>query len=156
MIIISQRIRIKQIELFSAKSVLEKPIADATHTLTEISFIVARIHTEGGITGEGYLLSFQYSPQAILGALTDQRERLIGEEVFNTTKVFSQLDHDNEYFGMEGINRWAQGIYNIAMWDASCKNTRTTHLESIRGIRYKNPGLWKRWLDQLFATGTDR
>lgn len=117
----SKSTRIKKIELFSAKSVLEKPISDATHTLTEISFIVTRIHTEGGMTGEGYLLSFQYSPQAILGALKDQRDKLIGEEVFNTTKAFSDLDHHNEYFGMEGINRWAQGIYNIAMWDAWCK-----------------------------------
>jgi L-alanine-DL-glutamate epimerase-like enolase superfamily enzyme len=113
--------RIEKFELFTAKAKLEKPISDATHTLTEISFIVIRIFTKCGTMGEAYLLSFQYSPQAIIGALKDQGNMLIGEEVCNTVKVYSALNHANEYFGNEGINRWAQAGYNIAMWDAWCK-----------------------------------
>jgi L-alanine-DL-glutamate epimerase-like enolase superfamily enzyme len=108
-------------QLFTAKTVLQKPIADATHTLTEISFIVLRITTAGGVVGESYLLSFQYSPLAIVGALKDAAAHIIGEEVYDTVKVFSKLNHANEYFGHEGINRWAQAAVNIAMWDAWCK-----------------------------------
>ncbi len=108
-------------QLFSAKTVLQKPIADATHTLTEISFIILRITTAGGVVGESYLLSFQYSPLAIAGALKDAAAHIIGEEVYDTVKVFSKLNHANEYFGQEGINRWAQAAVNIAMWDAWCK-----------------------------------
>ena len=113
--------KIENFELFTAKAKLNKPIADATHTLTEISFIVVRIYTKGGTMGEAYLLSFQYSPQAIIGALKDQGQYLIGEDVCNTVKVYTALNHTNEYFGNEGINRWAQAAYNIAMWDAWCK-----------------------------------
>lgn len=113
--------RIENIDIFTAKAKLNKPIADATHTLTEISFIVLRIYTKSGVTGEAYLLSFQYSQQAIAGALKDQAKYVIGEEVFNTVKVFTALNSANEYFGNEGINRWAQSAYNIAMWDAWCK-----------------------------------
>lgn len=113
--------KITKFELFTAKAKLQKPIADATHTLTEISFIVVRIYTRNGTVGESYLLSFQYSPQAIIGALKDQGEALIGEEVHNTVKVYTALNHANEYFGNEGINRWSQAAYNIAMWDAWCK-----------------------------------
>ena len=112
---------IKQFEIFTATAPLQKPIADATHTLTEISFVVLRLHTQSGHMGEAYLLSFQYSPQAIIGALKDQGPLLIGEEVCNTVKVFMKLNHANEYFGHEGINRWAQAAYNMAMWDAWCK-----------------------------------
>ncbi|MET3125647.1 L-alanine-DL-glutamate epimerase-like enolase superfamily enzyme [Arcicella rosea] len=112
---------IKKYAVFSAKAKLAKPISDATHTLTEISFLVLRIETTNGIIGESYLLSFQYSPRAIAGALKDVGEMLIGEQVFDTVKVFEKLNHANEYFGMEGINRWAQAAYNIAMWDAWCK-----------------------------------
>lgn len=107
--------------LYTAKAKLNKPIADSTHTLTEISFIVIRIQLKSGIIGESYLLSFQYSPQAIAGALKDLGEMLIGEEVNNTVRVFDRMNHANEYFGLEGINRWAQAAYNIAMWDAWCK-----------------------------------
>jgi len=113
--------KIKSYSVYTAKAKLEKPIADATHVLTEISFIVLRIQTDGGVIGEGYMLSFQYSPQAIAGAMKDVGEMLIGEEVCNTVKVFEKLNHANEYFGQEGINRWAQAAYNIAMWDAWCK-----------------------------------
>lgn len=112
---------IKSYAVFTAKAKLEKPIADATHTLTEISFIVLRIRLKDGTIGESYLLSFQYNPQAIIGALKDAGELLIGEQVYDTVKVFDKLNHANEYFGMEGLNRWAQGAFNIAMWDAWAK-----------------------------------
>jgi len=109
---------IKNYAVFTAKAKLDKPIADATHTLTEISFIILRITLKNGTIGESYLLGFQYNPQAIIGALKDAGELILGEQVFDTVKVFDKLNHANEYFGMEGLNRWAQGAYNIAMWDA--------------------------------------
>ena len=112
---------IKSYQVHSAKARLEKPISDATHTLTEISFIVLRIQLKSGVVGEAYMLSFQYSPKAIAGALTDVGEMILNEEVFNTVKVFEKINAANEYFGQEGINRWAQAAYNIAMWDAWCK-----------------------------------
>ena len=113
--------KIKNYAVFKATAQLKKPIADATHTLTEISFLVLRITTESGIVGESYLLSFQYSPGAIAGAMKDVGEMVIGREVNETVKCFEDLNHANEYFGLEGINRWAQAAYNMAMWDAWCK-----------------------------------
>ncbi len=113
--------KIKSYSLYKATAQMARPIADATHTLTEISFLVLRIHTELGVVGESYLLSFQYSPNAILGALKDVGEAIVGEEINETVKVFQKLNHLNEYFGQEGINRWAQAAFNIAMWDAWCK-----------------------------------
>ena len=110
--------RIRHYELFRTKAKLEKPISDATHTLTEISFLVVRLHTDQGTTGEAYLLSFQYSPQAIIGALKDQGQLLLGEPVQATVQTFSKLNQANEYFGQEGINRWAQAAFNMAAWDA--------------------------------------
>ena len=113
--------KIKSYSVYSAKAKLAKPIADATHTLTEISFIVLRLQTRNGITGEAYMLSFQYSAKAIAGAMKDVGEMVIGAEVNDTVKVFEKINAANEYFGQEGTNRWAQAAYNIAMWDAWCK-----------------------------------
>ena len=110
--------KIKKYSVYSAKTALAKPISDSTHTLTEISFVVVRIEVDNGVIGESYLLSFQYSPSAIAGALKDVGDMLIGENVHDTVSVFSKVDAANEYFGKEGINRWAQGAYNVAMWDA--------------------------------------
>lgn len=113
--------KIKSFGVYTAKAKLNNPISDATHTLTEISFLVLRITTETGVVGESYLLSFQYSPLAIAGAIKDAGNLILGAEVSDTVKVCEQLNQANEYFGLEGINRWAQAAYNIAMWDAWCK-----------------------------------
>lgn len=109
---------IKEINLYKAKSALKKPISDATHTLTEISFVVLRLKLDNGVVGESYLLSFQYSPEAIKGALLDCKEAVIGHAVNETGLVFDKLNHLHEYFGQNGLLRWAQGAINIAMWDA--------------------------------------
>lgn len=104
--------------IYTAKAELPYNIADATHTLTELSFIVLRIQVSNGVIGESYLLSFQYSPEAIVGALKDIGSLVVGEQVHDTIKVLKKADEASEYFGKEGINRWAQGAFNIAMWDA--------------------------------------
>lgn len=110
--------KIRSYSLYRAQSVLEKPIADSTHQLTEISFLVLRLLLESGVEGESHLLSFQYSPNAIGGALMDHGDQLVGMEVSDTGNVFNLFNQANEYFGNEGINRWAQAAFNIAMWDA--------------------------------------
>jgi len=110
--------RVKKYSIYQAKSILEKTIADSTHILTEISFIVLRIELYNGVEGESYLLSFQYSPGAITGSLKDHGEMIIGEPINEIGKVFKNFDRSNEYFGIEGVNRWAQSAFNIAMWDA--------------------------------------
>lgn len=110
--------KIKSFKVFSSKSLLEKPISDSTHTLTEISFLIVRIYLHNGVIGEAYLLSFQYNRNAIIGALKDAGEHLVGRQVFEITKVLEEFEAENEYFGREGINQWAQAAYNIAMWDA--------------------------------------
>ncbi|WP_207425160.1 mandelate racemase/muconate lactonizing enzyme family protein [Pedobacter sp. SYSU D00535] len=109
---------INNFRLYKATAKLKKPIADATHTLHEISFIVLRLQLENGIIGESYLLSFQYSPQAIRGAFKDLLPEIKGYEVHETGKVLKKLDSLSEYFGNEGINQWVKAAINVAMWDA--------------------------------------
>lgn len=113
--------KIKSFSLYRAKSKLEKPISDSTHQLTEISFLVVRIRLENRTEGEAHLLSFQYSPNAISGAIKDVGQLIIGEEVSETGRVFEKINRSIEYFGQEGVSRWAQAAFNIAMWDAWCK-----------------------------------
>ncbi|ULT43442.1 hypothetical protein KRR40_08410 [Niabella defluvii] len=79
--------------------------------------MVLRLHLENGVIGESYLLSFQYSPNAILGALKDALPHIVGLEAFETGKAEAMLYHNSEYFGAGGINKWAAAAINIAMWD---------------------------------------
>jgi L-alanine-DL-glutamate epimerase-like enolase superfamily enzyme len=110
--------KIKAIHFFKAVSPLSRPLADSTHQLSEISFLVARLVTDTGVTGEGYLLAFHYSPQAMAGALRDLRPLALGFEVSETGRFIREAEKEQEYFGQAGVQRWALGVLNVAMWDA--------------------------------------
>ena len=130
---------IRKYGLFKAKAPLSAPISDASHQLTEISFIVLRIETDKGITGEAYLLSFQYSPNAIKGALKDVGEVVLGAPVSDPQTVFEQVNALTEYFGQEGVNRWAQAAFNIAMWDAHCREMKEPVWKVLGGTKKAVP-----------------
>ena len=109
---------IRDLKIYKASSPLKKPISDSTHTLTEISFVIVKIQLENGIIGESYLLSFQYSPNAIAGALKDLIPLIKGYKAYETGLLYEKLNKKFEYFGNQGLLRWAQAAINIAMWDA--------------------------------------
>jgi L-alanine-DL-glutamate epimerase-like enolase superfamily enzyme len=115
-------VKIKTIQFFKAVSPLSKPIADSTHTIPEIGFIVTRITTDTGIVGEAYLLAFHYSPNAILGALQDVRDMAIGWDANDTSGFKDHFERESEYFGNPGIQRWALGSVEIAMWDVKARS----------------------------------
>jgi L-alanine-DL-glutamate epimerase-like enolase superfamily enzyme len=109
---------IKDVKIYKAVSKISKPIADSTHTISKIAFYVVEVITEEGITGQGYLLSFHYSPNAIEGALKDVSNFARGFKCYETIKLKKQWDMESEYFGNQGINNCAVAALNIAMWDA--------------------------------------
>lgn len=113
--------KICRFEFFRAVSTLSQPIADSTHSIPEIGFIIARLTLDSGVTGESYLLAFHYSPNAIAGAVKDAGEMAIGWEVSDTGGFLAHHNRESEYFGQTGINRWAAGLINLAMWDAWAK-----------------------------------
>jgi len=116
--------KINRITFFRAVSPLSQTIADSTHQIPEIAFVVTRIELDSGITGDGHLLAFHYSPQAILGALRDAAPMALGFEVSQTGAFLTRHEKESEYFGNVGLHRWAAGSVNVAMWDAWAKTLR--------------------------------
>lgn len=106
------------LDFHEAESPLSQPIADATHQIPAIRFLVARLTLADGTVGEGYLLAFHFSPEAIRGALADVRTLALGREVTATRQFDRACDQAFEYFGDTGLQRWARGLVNLAMWDA--------------------------------------
>ena len=113
--------RIKDVQFFRAKSPRSIPIADSTHQISEIGFVVTRIRLENGVTGESYLLSFHYSRNAITGALHDMRTMALGWDASRPGAFIQGYEREAEYFGHAGIHRWACASINIAMWDSWAK-----------------------------------
>ncbi len=100
---------------------MSRPIADSTHSIPEIAFVVTRLDC-GDVIGESYLLAFHYSPNAIAGALRDASELAVGWNPAKTEEFAAHFERESEYFGNPGINRWALGSVNLAMWDAVARS----------------------------------
>jgi len=130
---------IKYVEFFRTKSTRSIPIADATHQISEISFIVTRISLENGVTGDAYLLSFHYSRRAIEGALEDVRQLAIGADASRPGAFVQHYDREAEYFGNIGLQRWACGSINVAMWDAWAKTLGTPVWKLFGAYRERVP-----------------
>ena len=117
---IETQTKIKDIRIYQAVSKLSRPIADATHDISKIAFYVLEVETAGGTIGQGYLLSFHYSPNAIGGALKDLKKFILEREyhIYETAQVQKDYEIESEYFGIVGLQRWALAALNVAMWDA--------------------------------------
>ena len=114
------RLRIKDMRIYSAVSSITKPIADSTHDISKIAFYVLEVETEGGVVGQSNLLSFHYSPNAIEGALKDLKAFVLprGYRVNEVRRIQREVETENEYFGIVGLQRWALAALNTACWDA--------------------------------------
>jgi len=151
---------IRDYKLYKVSARLKKPISDSTHTLSEISFLVLRLQLENGVIGESYLLSFQYSPHAIRGAMMDIVPQLKGYHASETGKVNIFINQVTEYFGNQGVNRWVQAAVNIAMWDAWAK-TLQQPVWKLLGVHqdkcaiYGSGGWLSYTLDELISEVTD-
>ncbi|MCO5297122.1 MAG: mandelate racemase/muconate lactonizing enzyme family protein [Fimbriimonadaceae bacterium] len=109
--------KIREVRFFKALSPLSRPIADSTHAIPEIGFLVTRLTTDTGVVGEAYLLAFHYSPNAIRGALRDAAAMAEGWDPADVQGLVQEWERASEYFGNPGLNRWALGSIEIAMWD---------------------------------------
>jgi len=112
---------IRELRCFAARSPLSRPIADATHVIPAIEFVVCEVELRNGVVGQSYLLSFHYSPQAIRGALRDLAAFAAGRDATATGGFIRDWNRETEYFGQEGLQRWALGVANVAMWDAHAR-----------------------------------
>lgn len=145
---------IQDIIFYEAESPLSTNIADATHSIPAIKFIIAEIELQNGIKGEGYLLSFHYSSNAIKGALADIKSFILNRryDVSETERLYSDWEIESEYFGNDGLLKWAVALINVAMWDAKGKLASKSVLELLGGKHQKveiyGSGGWLSYSDE--------
>ena len=145
---------IQDIRMYQATSKISRPIADAMHAISDIKFYVVELQTHGGVVGQGYLLSFHYSPAAIEGALKDVQRFLRQHtyHVYQTLQFQKDYELESEYFGIGGLQRWALATVNVAMWDAWARtlNQPVYRLFGCHGkpIPVYGSGGWLNYTDQ--------
>lgn len=145
---------IKELDIYRAQSTITQNIADATHDISEIAFYVVEVTLENGVYGQGYLLSFHYSPNAILGSLKDIKNFILKNQyhAYETLKLRDDWEKESEYFGIDGIQKWAYATVNVAMWDAWAKTLDTPIWKLLGNHNDKAPvygsGGWLSYSDE--------
>ncbi len=145
---------ITDLKIYKSTVALKKPIADSTHDIPAVGIYVLEVMTSGGVSGQGYLLSFHYAPGAITGALFDlKRFVLAGNyQVHETVRLKEDFELESEYFGHDGIQKWAYATINVAMWDAWGKTVGQPVWKllggSYRAIPIYGSGGWLSYSDE--------
>ncbi len=146
--------RIAEVNIYRAVSTLSRPIADSTHQLKEIAFYIAEVIDKSGCRGQGYLLAFHYSKNAIEGALKDLRNFISEREysINEMVKLGRDWKAETEYFGSSGINANAGAVVNVAMWDCWARALKQPVWKLLGTNRTKIPvygsGGWISYTDE--------
>lgn len=144
---------IKDIRIFESHITLDSPIADSTHVLHKIKFIVLQVETDNNISEQSYMLTFQYFPEAIKGAIKDLKSFAINKYRVNETKKFlDEFKIESEYLGNTGLLKWIGALLNLAMWGAYAKENNKSIWELLNGTYKRIPvygsGGWLSYSDE--------
>ena len=97
---------------------LKKPIADSTHVLEKIEWILVEILTDAGLTGTSYMLTFGYGTELLMGAVeTELKKEIIGKDPQCISQLWETAWNRTEYIGQSGVAAWGMAAIDIALWD---------------------------------------
>ena len=97
---------------------LKSPLADSTHVLDRIEWILVDVLTDDGHTGHAHMLTFDYGPELLKGIVdTELKERVVGQNPLMIEKVRETCLKQVEYIGNSGVAAWGVAAIDIALWD---------------------------------------
>jgi L-alanine-DL-glutamate epimerase-like enolase superfamily enzyme len=97
---------------------LKSPLADSTHVLDKIEWILVDVVTDTGLTGSAHMLNFDYAPELLKGIVdTELKEQVVGQNPLLIEKVREVGLRQTEYIGHCGVAAWGVAAIDIALWD---------------------------------------
>jgi L-alanine-DL-glutamate epimerase-like enolase superfamily enzyme len=97
---------------------LNPPLADSTHRLDKIEWIVVEVLTDQGIAGHSCMLTFDFGPQLLKGVIDHELKRVaVGMDAQLVGAVWEACWNQVEYIGQSGLAAWGIAAIDIALWD---------------------------------------
>ena len=133
------------------------PIADSTHVLDRIQWILVDIETDEGLVGSSYMLTFDYAAE-LLQAIVDVelKKVILGKDPRDITGIWHLCHAHSEYIGQAGLAAWGIGGIDIALWDLLGKYLKVPVCQLLGSNRAEVPaygsGGWLSYsMDELLA-----
>lgn len=136
---------------------LRPPLADSTHVLNQIQWILVDVHTDEGVVGNSFMLTFDYGPELLRGIVdTELRKVVVGQDAADLAGIWKRCYQQCEYIGQHGVAAWGIAAIDIALWDLLGKSLGVPVARLLGGNRTQVPvygsGGWLSWsTDELIA-----
>jgi L-alanine-DL-glutamate epimerase-like enolase superfamily enzyme len=97
---------------------LRTKLADSSHVLDRVEWVLVEVRTDDGLTGTSYMLTFDYGPELLKGVVdTELKERIVGKDPILIGDVWETCWNQTEYIGQTGVAAWGIAAIEIALWD---------------------------------------
>lgn len=133
------------------------PIADSTHRLDRIQWILVDVVTDEGMVGNSYMLTFDYGPE-LLQAIVDVelKKVILGKDARDIAGIWALCHAHSEYIGQSGLAAWGIAAIDIALWDLLGKSLNVPVCQLLGSRRTEVPaygsGGWLSYsMDELLA-----
>jgi L-alanine-DL-glutamate epimerase-like enolase superfamily enzyme len=139
---------------------LKSPLADSTHVLDKIEWILVDVMTDTGLSGSAHMLTFDYGPELLKGVVDfELKEHVIGLNPVLIEKVREACLRQTEYIGHAGVAAWGVAAIDIALWDILGKHLQSPVAYLLGAYRDSIPiygsGGWLSYsMDQLLEETT--
>jgi len=110
--------KIKDIRTTLLSVPLNPPIADSTHVLNHIQWILVDVFTDDGLVGNAFMLTFDYGPELLRGIVdTELKKLVLGKDPRDISGIWQMCYAHCEYIGQSGVAAWGIAAIDIALWD---------------------------------------
>ena len=136
---------------------LNPPIADSTHVLNHIQWILVDVFTDEGLVGNSFMLTFDYGPELLQGIVdTELKKLLLGKDPRDISGIWQMCHAHCEYIGQSGVAAWGIAAIDIALWDLLGKQLGVPVCQLLGSNREQVPiygsGGWLSYsMDELLA-----
>jgi L-alanine-DL-glutamate epimerase-like enolase superfamily enzyme len=136
---------------------LNPPLADSTHVLDRIQWILVDIETDEGLVGSSYMLTFDYGAELLQAIIDIELKKVIlGKDPRDITGIWHMCHAHSEYIGQSGLAAWGIGGIDIALWDLLGKYLKVPVCQLLGSNRAEVPaygsGGWLSYsMDELLA-----
>jgi L-alanine-DL-glutamate epimerase-like enolase superfamily enzyme len=110
--------KIKDVRTTLLSVPLNPPIADSTHVLNHIQWVLVDVHTDDGLVGNSFMLTFDYGPELLRRIVdTELKKLVIGRDPRDIPGIWQTCYSHCEYIGQTGLAAWGIAAIDIALWD---------------------------------------
>ncbi|SAK56067.1 mandelate racemase/muconate lactonizing protein [Caballeronia hypogeia] len=140
--------RITDIDLAVVKLPLERPQATAIHRFDHVAALLVTVHTDAGVSGEGYAFCFDIERMQSIAALARSlKSHYVGRDPHDVEALWAEAFRSLNFYGQAGIAVISLTPFDVACWDVIGKAANRPLYQLFGACRssvpiYASGGLW--------------